>query len=353
MPFVNLSVTKCERAKHYITHKMGGMLLKKWNLPEKRVSRADFDRIIEEVMSVLRAHYPEHRIEPLKFFAEKKDFGDLDVAFEIKEGWNIPWRSKIEELFGFPPHRNGNCISFPYEGFQVDILLFESEVFDIAQVYYAYESGNGMGRVADKLDFSYGHRGLYLQVPLDYFNARLPKHEYREILVSRDPAAIFAYLGFDYDRFLKGFRNFEEMARWIADSYYFNPEIFAFESLNSINRVRNKKRPVYAAFVEWCKSQPRKALIPPKGYILKQIASARSDIQEEIAKVRAELILSEKRRAKFNGNQVRDLLGLEDKALGDFIKEFKKAHVVNGSFEEWLDAHSGEEVVQEIIARRK
>lgn len=325
---------------------MGGHLLHHWNLPEKRVSRADFDRIIAHIVPCLVHLFPNRRIEPLKFFAEKQDFGDLDIAFETFSGESLDLQFKLMQAFGFKPHKNGNCVSFPFEGFQVDILLFSNEVFDIAQVYYAYESGNFMGRIADQMGLSYGHRGLYLQVPLSYFDAKLPEHEHREILVSREPWDIFNMLGFDYSRFQQGFKNFDEMAEWVAQSDWFSPSVFAFDALNSINRTRNKKRPVYAAFVEWCSKQPSQGSMPSKQSVRDWLIQLRPSVQVQIDRCRAEILLNAERREKFNGYLVEELRCISGKDLGAFIVDFKRKHA---NFNAYLDSRSAAEVRKDII----
>lgn len=330
---------------------MGGHLLHIWNLPEKRVSRVDFERIILQVLDKLRARFNLRRIEPLKFFTDKADFGDLDIAFETfsNQSVQINFIEEFEKLFGYKPHKNGNCISFPVEGFQVDILMFSDVVFDIAQVYYAYESGNFMGRIADKMGLSYGHRGLYLQIPLSYFDSTLPDHQYRDILLSRSPRPIFESLGFDYERFNQSFKNFEEMSQWVAESKYFSPEVFAFESLNSINRTRNRKRPVYAKFVDWCAQQPARNILPSKESVRDTIISSCPIIRKQIDEITIELQKNAIRRAKFNGNLIKELRGLEGAELGKFIVDFKKKY---GSFETWLDDNSADQVKKAILCHQ-
>lgn len=331
---------------------MGGHLLHLWGLPEKRVSRADFDRLMVEVVAKLSGKFAElladRRVEPLKFFAEKQDFGDLDVAVEVFSKNEINWPVLLKEVFGLSyVHVNGNCLSFPVEGFQVDVLLFDSEVFDAAQVYYAYESGNFMGRVADQLGLSYGHRGLYLQLPLSYLRDGLPEHQYAELLLSRDPSVVFELLGFDYQRFLQGFSNFEEMAQWVADSKYFAPEVFGFDALNSINRTRNRKRPVYAKFVEWAGQQPKRNDLPSKEVVREVLFESSLVLRLELARLRREQEVLVQRRAKFNGNLVREWFGLEQAPLGKFMALFKKSF---GDFDALLDKLSAEEVKSKAVA---
>ncbi len=327
---------------------MGGHLLHIWNLPEKRVRRADFDRIMADVLLRMRNCLSARRIEPLKFFTDKESFGDLDIAMEVYPDDYINFLDFFGDMFGKRPHKNGNCISFPVEGFQVDILLFSPEVFDIAQIYYAYESGNFMGRIADKMGLSYGHRGLYLQVPLNFFRWDLPDHEYREVLVSRDPKWIFTILGFNLERFERGFNNFQEMAEWVAQSKYFAPELFSFDNLNSINRTRNRKRPVYAQFVSWCDTQPANRALLAKDQMRANLIVCFPQVGRDIMDLRASIILDDERRKKFNGNIIKDLRGIENKELGAFIVAFKAEHE---NFNKYLDDNAAEKIKQDIIVQ--
>lgn len=329
---------------------MGGKLLNQiWNLSENRIPRVEFDRIVSEILGAIQSASPR-RAESLRFFDEKQDFGDADILVEAVTGDSFDWRKFARELSGYEPHKNGNVLSFPYDNFQVDLIFAESEIFNCASNYYAMEVGNFQGRVADALGLSYGHRGLYLQVPLSYFEEGLPEHEYREVLISRNPIEIFALLGFDYPRFVKGFKDFYEMSYWVADSRYFSPQAFAFDALNSINRTRNRKRPVYAAFVEWCNSQPAREDIPPKEVFREWFIARWPAVASGIEQHRADIILNRERAAKFNGKQVISKLGLQGKDLGNYIKAFKAARSSNErEWVAWLDARSAEQINVEIV----
>ena len=323
---------------------MGGMLLNKiWNLPENRLSRSDYLEVQRVVIDKLvsRLGYTR-RIEALRSFADKASFGDLDCAVEVFEDDSIKWGEFLKELFGFQPHKNANVYSFPVNGFQVDVLLFSREIYDSALNYYAFENGNFVGRLADKLGLSYGHRGLYLQVPLSYFDVTLPAHHFKEILVTRDPDMVYKLLGFDYEQLKKGFNNFLEMAQWVARSRYFAPQLFQYDALNHTNRTRNKKRPVYAEFVEWCASQPAKQSLPSVERIRCDLLATYTHIGVEMDKHRAKLLKDSERRAKFNGNLIAELKNVAGAELGRFIVAFKKS--VGVDFDAWLDANSAESV---------
>ncbi len=331
---------------------MGGKLIQQiYGLPEKRVPRAEFDRLVEKVSSVIQNHFPHRRVEVVPFYKDKQDFGDVDLLVESFSGDQINWFEFIEKNFNYKPHKNGSVYSFPVEGFQIDLILTPFESFNCAKDYYSCETGNFMGRIADKLGFKYGHNGLWLHVSLNYFHEDLPDHEYRDILITKNPEHIFFLLGFDYKQFQQGFDTLSDMFFWVAASKYFNPELFAFDELNSINRTRNRKRPVYANFVKWCASQPPREM-PDREYMFNYVYIRYGHISEEIRKIKLEVLQNKERREKFNGNLVKEILNLEGKELGDYIMSFKKNFSVNGNFEEWLDRRTPYQVIQAIQSSR-
>ena len=346
---------------------MGGRLLSHWDLPEKRISRQEFSQIEKEVVGMLYAVLPpETRIKPLLFFGDKQDFGDMNILVEIPTGTITesphPWRGKksmdwkllIETTFGYKPFHNGDVYSFPFDGFQVDLILASPEIYDCAYNYYAYESGNIQGRVARRLGLKYGHKGLYLNIPLNYFSPELPDHHFREILVTRDSEKIFAMLGFSWWDFRQGFFVAEDMFGWVARSSYFDPKIFAFEELDHQTRTRNRKRPVYHKFLEYC---AKFSGDPTTAWYLPSVESVRNEIIRtfphiaiEIEKARGEILLNAERKAKWNGKIVQELLGLEKEDLGAFMKSFLLEP--RGDFEDfnaWLDSKTSEEVKEEIL----
>lgn len=338
---------------------MGGHLLHHWGLPEKRVDITSFREILTIVVSGLAKELPsETRIAPLLFFRDKEDFGDLDILVEIPPSTITPspnpWKGKksmdwnllIKETFGYEPFHNGMAYSFPCKDFQVDLILVAPEIYDCAYTYYAYESGNIMGRVARVLEFKYGHRGLYLQVPLHDLDPELPEDQYREILVTRDPEAIFSTLGFSHKEFQYGFQNFQEMAQWVAQSKYFDPEIFSLENLDHQTRTRNRKRPVYHEFLEFCKTAGVKRPRPSKEE-LRWAYTMIPNVRASYEQIRAEVSTHKVRKAKFNGTLVTELTKLEKADLGKFMVSFKVNH--GAVFEEWLDSKSLEEIKQAII----
>ncbi|GAF99140.1 unnamed protein product, partial [marine sediment metagenome] len=61
----------------------------------------------------------------------------------------------------------------------------------------------------------------------------------------------------DYEKYLEGFDEVEDIFQYVIDSKYFNPKIFEYEQLNHQNRTRNKKRKNYELFLQYVKDNPK------------------------------------------------------------------------------------------------
>lgn len=314
--------------------------MKIWGLPEKRIGRADYERIAREVESKLLTQYP--RAEALRTFSDKKDFGDLDCLVDVNNG-EKPLLDFVKREFHPNPHKNGQTISFPYEGFQVDLISVGKENFEVARDYLAWESGMAVGVVANALGLRFGWDGLHLKYPLSLISPELPAHDFFLVALDKEPATIYTLLGFDYKRLQKGFRDKEEFFDWVCSSEFFDPRIFNLDELNHQNRIRNKKRPTYNALVDYVSDKQAKPR-PTKEEVRALILNKYPHVQNEIERKSVQIIKNKERAAKFNGNIVREITGLEGAALGKLINEFKNMYGKAQSFEEFLDRRTVEDV---------
>jgi hypothetical protein len=165
---------------------MGGALLKKWGLPEKRLSNDEYNRLKNELVNILHSQvhafhrdvdygdilrcYDTFGVAPA--IKQKETHGDLDIlvgvdSLEKDLGFNRrtyqdmlwDWRSErlntsdfLERLSGHKPSVNSNVISFPYMGFQVDLTFVPLEDFYSSKNYNSWgDCSNLMGRVFHKM----------------------------------------------------------------------------------------------------------------------------------------------------------------------------------------------------------
>jgi len=324
---------------------MGGKLLAKFGLPEKRISKEEYEYISGEIVSKILACGYDNAECP-KVFKSKKDFGDIDVLVNVGCG-HKPLLDFVKRELYPNPHKNGNVISFPYNDAQIDLISIGAANYEVAKAFFSYESGMAVGVVGNTLGLKFGWDGLHLKYPLNLISPELPAHDFFLVTLEKDPVQIYDILGFDYARLQEGFATKQDLFKWIEDSRYFDPKIFNLDELNHQNRIRNKKRPTYNELVAWVhdkEGKPRPSKSDMREYVIQKYPHVQNEIERKSEQIRE----NKERAAKFNGNLVRELTGLEGAALGKFIKNFKGHYSVYMPFEVYLDDRTQEMVAMDI-----
>ena len=328
---------------------MGGNALKV--APTERLMARDYHALARDLTASLVREFGG-RAQAIPAYRSKQDFGDLDVLVEAE-------MATIEELEAFAkafgharqvevgsktvylqgvslpppqPNRGPNknegrqVLSYDHRshpdqqvGFQVDLIQAPADEFDISLAYFSYNDlGNLIGRIAHKMGFSYGHRGLML--PL-----REGTHLLGKVLVSSHVDECLAFLGYDPHRFHEGFGNLEDVFAYACSTPYFHPDIFLLENRNHAGRTRDRKRPTYQKFLQHLKG------LPPATYFQfpedsgKWLARAHHhfpDLKEKMEHVFKERDRLERVKEHFNGRLVSQWTGLSGKDLGDFLSRF-------------------------------
>jgi len=182
----------------------------------------------------------------LRHYNNKYDHGDMDILLI-----NDTDRHKLKDVIEkkFKPNEiviNDSVHSFDYQEFQIDLMpqhvinwLTSISYFDLDP------TGNLMGKLAHKFGLKYGHEGLIYPYRSD--NGKVMG----KLVVSKNPRKIFEFLGFDYERHMRGFDDVEDIFEYVVSSKYFIPDIFAMDNLSQIDHKRNRKRPTYQKFLQY------------------------------------------------------------------------------------------------------
>ena len=184
----------------------------------------------------------------IKYFHDKETHGDMDLLLE-RNTYNSTHFKYMQKIIRehFKPEQffiSDTICMFNYNDFQIDLIPISSQIWDVATCYYDYDpTGNLMGKIAHKFGLKYGFDGLIYPYRSD-MNAH-------NIVISRDNEKIFEFLGYDYNRFKKGFDSLENIFEFIIFSKYFDVDSFRMENLTRIDRKRNQKRESYQLFLEY------------------------------------------------------------------------------------------------------
>lgn len=307
---------------------MGGKALK--NTFTRRYNKEEYLKLQNYIISKLKQESFFSDIGCPKYYRNKNDFGDLDIVVAVDYNYinfqnsniNKEIKNKIQALFN--PNEiviNDNCFSFNVNDFQIDIINSELEYFKSTIEYMNWaDLGLLIGKIARKFNLKYGREGLIYKLSEN-------SSSYIPISLTLNIKEILDFLGFDFRIYALGFDSKEDIFNFIVNSKFFNKNIF-LDQENHTDRMRNRKRKIFIEFKEFISNdsiidkysfQNKDSYLDyidccfPKVQIFKQILQYENDINMKKAF-----------KEKFNGNIIKNLTGLKDKELGDFINYLKK-----------------------------
>jgi len=306
---------------------MGGKLLTSvFNLPERRISREEYEQLRLDVIYHFKCVFPYCRIDTPKLLNDKDSAGDLDIIVNLQ---SAQVESVIKETWKIKPHHNGNVLSLPINSFQVDIIYVDNKYFQSTLNFFNYgDCSNLMGRIANFQGLNFGTQGLFFKLLRSYFSGQHGDvNPLGKIYITDSIYDILTFLGLDYSKWISGFDSEDNVFEFIESSPYFNPRAFFFDELNHENRSRNKNRPMYCRFVDRIAEKYKDQIIPrlSKQYwfprVIKKWPHVLDKIEEYRPQYERQYIISK----KWNGDIIKEI-PLTGKDLGKFIISFKKKH---------------------------
>lgn len=309
---------------------MGGNALKHLGVETKRLEKQEYTRIVQDISDVLASNgFIFHVVQA---YRNKETFGDLDTVI-CHEDTSI-FSKFINEVFKPTAiYRNSNTFSFDYQNFQVDFIIHGREVFNAAVDYYDFSPcGNAVGKLAHQFGLSYGHEGLVYVIREEHVGADSTEnsHVLKEVVLSTDSEEIHTFFDLNHHVWLDGFDKEEEIFAWVANSKYFNPNLFSLEAMNHRARVRDKKRADYNRLMKWIDDNkdylPDYQPLSSKSSYLPWIVAHFPKLKDEMDQCREEYVENQIIKSKFNGHLVSAWTHIDDgQKLGYIIKGFKES----------------------------
>jgi hypothetical protein len=315
---------------------MGGNALK--TVKTRRYERAEYFELEKEVMEKVRVILPHCKSAPIQAYHNKPSFGDMDIVIEKQKGVKELLSAHFDEWGVKEVYKNKDTWSINYGDFQVDLIFMEPEFYESTLNYFSYNDiGNLLGRVARKRGFKLGHRGLnYLMMG--------KTNLIKDVNVTNDYFKALDFLGYDSERYKKGFDTIQEMFDYVIDNEAFTPEIFLLENRNHSARVRDAKRKNYADFLIYIAEMNPRNLEINKEKELKRAFDVFPEFKLKYAKVNQDLKLKEIVKTKFNANIVMDITGHKTIELGLFYMYLSKDLEGKGDQTEFFYSMSEDEI---------
>lgn len=304
---------------------MGGNALKN----VQRISKNEYEQYYSEIITI----FSDYTIERVQSYYDKPDFGDID--FVVKTIPGIDLKEIILERFKPSEYYdNGDTISINYKNSQIDFIFQSDQTYQTTLNYFAWNDlGNFIGRVARSMNFKYGHDGLSYQVHLDdHFKLTVP--------LSSDIQKILEFLGYDYNIWKQGFKTKKDIFEFAISSQYFNSHYFSLENQAHNDRVRNKKRKMYQAFLQFVFNEEKKdqswsGRLLNKGAATEEFKNFSYQRAIDFFGIDFTIVVNNKKedyrklqdfKLLFNGEIVSERTGLMGKDLGKFIGTIKSKY---------------------------
>lgn len=325
---------------------MSGTALK--NTHTSRIPKAEFVALTQQVIEQLKKDFPSRRIEVMKHYEAKSDFGNLSIIMESGESDNpSDIASYLERKFQSREIvKNDSQYSFEYKMFQVDLHLVAPDKFQVFADYHSYNGvGILLGYLADEMGVTLGHTGLL-------YKHRIGEEPAGTIMLANNWPSILKILGLDYAVWQKGFHTLEDMFTFIASGKFFMPELYRTMEWKDIPaEIRLTIRLAMAKWVE--ENYPETNVYHPEAFVwmryLEEAVPGFALQMEQQAEAHAQRKAREAAiREKFNGHLVSNWTGLTGRELGRFMEKLNSEFGTREALANWAFDTSPEEIQKHI-----
>lgn len=327
---------------------MGGLAIK--NAFTRRYQKDEFDAVLPTIIEKAKKLFSDAK--STTYFKSKESFGDADILCLVDKPMdNIDIKQWIiDEFQSKEVVQNSHVYSFEYNELQVDFILTPKADWETSQIYFSYNDlHNLVGKVAHKFGLKWGYKGLV-------YPYRIDGKMMSDIVVTKDYRKALNFLGFSAHIYDQGFDSIDEIFLFVTSSTYFNPWMFDFETLNRINRDRDKKRKTYAGFVEHV--APMKARGKEAFWYFYSDKTAYLGLIDHyfpgfLKNYRALQKKEERKRevnSFYNGNIIMENFGLKGADLGKVIGGFEKHFGSKEALEDYVLSTKNTEIIMQKFA---
>lgn len=261
-----------------------------------RLDRATYARVCDRLVTYLQTYY--RQVEVPRCLPTKESFGDVDllVAGPVK-AFDPKQHAGSSDVV-----RNGNVMSFEFEGFQVDLLQY-GEVTDMKRFFSDFgDMGMILGVMASRYGMRLSPRGLHIILPCD-----------RKLLLSDDLDSLFRLFDMEPRTWHAGFQNPAEVNDFLASCCLSS----AFLKVTT----RHMRRAGVVAFVEHLASTRQ---VPVEEGLFRQRAIDFFQKRSEVAAVEEETARRAELKHKFNGKLVMQWTGATGRDVGLLMSQIAK-----------------------------
>lgn len=306
----------------------------------RRLLPAEHDALLAEALARLRAHDGGavlcDGVPPLP---EKADHGDVDVLAAAPAHISVPDVARACFPEATEVVCNGPVTSLAWRGAQLDVVRVGADAGDLAMARFFMAFGDVgclLGTMCKRHGLTLGQNGLDVKLLDEVVDAGPGGAMGTRVRLTRDPRAICAFLGLDYDAHANGFATRAAVADFVRSCRLYNAADFA--ALRSSDRRKARVRPFFAEFVAAAEAgaAAARAACRLEG---QRAALAHFQAESVVEEARAEFARREAVRARFSAAPFQ-ALGLDGPALGAAMGAFVRHHGGRSLTEVWALART-------------
>jgi hypothetical protein len=274
---------------------MGGNALRHLGVTRRQLP--EYTSIKTRVLDILRDYY--ELVETPREPPGKTSFGDLDVLVASP----IPGKTHVHTDPRFHSRgfvKNGHIISFEYDNFQIDRIRVSAASFKLSLAFFHGNFGMILGKLLRKYRLSFGHESFGI------------KYECKQGLV-------YFELSTDLDAILESLKlpPFPEHSLHDADIVeYLSQGLLDLRVLKG--HVDKNPRCVDVLFI----INALEGNAVNNDNIVQHVLDSFGKTRE-FQEFTDAILQKEQLHTVFNGGIVRELTGLQDRELGEFMRQFK------------------------------
>lgn len=324
---------------------MGGNALK--DVVTRRYEREEYLKAEKEVLARVRKVLTDSRSDAIPAYRTKPSFGDMDIVIEHLES-----KIEIEKHFNNwgvkEVSKNGNVWSIHYNDLQVDLIFSKKEYYDSTLNYFSYNDiGNLIGGISRSFGIKLGHKGLNYEL-------KEKENVIKDLNITNDYYEALEFLGYDSERFKKGFDDLNDMFEYVISSEFFNPTVYDLATRSNDARTRDAKRPNYIKFLEFLEKKQFEISNPVnKDEILERLFKSfpkfKENYNDSIESIKTKAIIKE----KFNGKIISSITNYSGVNLGLFYIYLEKENSKINNFKELIKNMDEKEIELFIKVKNK
>lgn len=299
----------------------GNALLHTHGLESKRMNQDQYDDLKKNVGLFL--DNLDVKYEHVEGYRNKTEHGDLDIVIS-KENDSVEKIRTYLKIGGLPMTNeftmpeNVAIISTLITEFQVDLMFVEPEQLQSAKNYYSYNDiWNLLGKVIKTHDYKLGWQGLL-------YTYRNGSHYKEDVVLTHDLMMALDVMGLSVEQYHQGFDSLEDMFDYVISCKAFDPSKFALENLNHRNRVRDRKRKTYNAFLTYIEGNSY-----PEPVELEHPTVVFPFLVDEIKKRDDSFVDKNKAKSIINGEIIRNITGLDGTDIKRILHKFRAKYSVD------------------------